>query len=125
MADTYKIEAEVLQRSKQWIQDFNNKNAKGCIKAYTVDAVMNARPMGTYKGIGEIEGFWKPFIETGAAGLEYSNVEVAVENENTVLLRADWKMNVGKGVVIQERWVKQADGKWLIEYDDFEVQEQY
>ncbi len=125
MTDTYKVEAEVLERSRQWIQDFNNKNVKGCVDAYTADAVMNARPMGTYKGIGEIEGFWKPFIETGAAELEYSNVEVAVENENTVLLRADWKMNIGKGVVIQERWVKQSDGKWLLEYDDFEVQEQY
>lgn len=125
MSDTYKIEAEVLERSRQWIKDFNNKNSKGCVEVYTVDAVMNARPMGTFKGISEIEGFWKPFIETGAADLEYSNVELAVENENTVLLRADWKMNIGRGVVIQERWVKQSDGKWLLEFDDFEVQEQY
>lgn len=125
MSDTYKIEAEVLERSREWIQDFNNKNAKGCIEAYTVDAVMNARPMGEFKGISEIEGFWKPFIESGAGELEYSNVTLAVENDNTVLLRADWSMNIGKGVIIQERWVKQADGKWLLEYDDFEVQEQY
>ena len=125
MRDTYKIEAEVLERSREWIQDFNNKNAKGCIEAYTVDAVMNARPMGEFKGISEIEGFWKPFIESGAGELEYSNVTLAVENDNTVLLRADWSMNIGKGVIIQERWVKQADGKWLLEYDDFEVQEQY
>ncbi|MEM7007695.1 MAG: nuclear transport factor 2 family protein [Thermodesulfobacteriota bacterium] len=122
--DRYKIEAEVLERSRKWIQDFNNKNVKACVDAYTADAVMNARPMGTFNGIGEIEGFWKPFIESGAGELEYSNVVVAVENENTVLLRADWTMNIGRGVVIQERWVKK-NGKWHLEHDDFEVQEQY
>jgi hypothetical protein len=52
-------------------------------------------------------------------------VNVAIENETTVLLTADWKMNVGRGIIIQERWVKQKDGNWLLEFDDFEVQEQY
>lgn len=125
MSDKYKIEAEVLERSRQWIQDFNNKNVRGCVDAYTANAVVNARPMGTFNGIAEIEGFWRPFIETGASDLEYNNIVVAVENDNTVLLKADWSMNIGKGVIIQERWVKQADGKWLLEHDDFEVQEQY
>lgn len=125
MIDRYKIEAEVLKHSHQWIQDFNNKNVRGCVDAYTADAVVNARPLGTFNGIGEIEGFWKPFIETGASDLEYSNVVMAVENETTVLLRADWTMNIGKGIIIQERWVKQDDGRWLLEFDDFEVQEQY
>ncbi len=81
--------------------------------------------MGTFKGIGEIEGFWRPFIESGAGELEYTNVVLAVENDHTVLLRADWSMNIGRGVIIQERWVKQSDGTWLLEHDDFEVQEQY
>lgn len=125
MTDNYKIEAEVLEASRKWIVDFNNKNVKGCVEAYTTDAVMNAKPLGTFKGISEIEGFWKPFIETGASDLEYSNVVLAVDNENTVILTADWKMNIGRGVILQERWVKQSNGKWLLEYDDFEVQEQY
>ncbi len=125
MTHEYKIETEVLERSKQWIKDFNNKNIRACIDAYTADAVVNARPMGTFKGIGEIEGFWRPFIESGAGELEYTNVVLAVENDHTVLLRADWSMNIGRGVIIQERWVKQSDGTWLLEHDDFEVQEQY
>ena len=125
MSDTYKMEAEVLERSKQWIQDFNNGNAKACVAAYTSEAIMNARPLGTYVGIEQIEGFWKPFIESGAGELEYSNVILATEDENTVILTADWKMNIGKGVIHQERWVKQPDGHWHLEYDDFEVQEQY
>ena len=125
MSDLNKIESEVLARSKKWVEDFNNRNIKGCVDAYTIDAVVNARPMGTFKGIDQIEGFWRPFIETGAGELEYSNVVLAVENDNTVLLKADWKMNVGHGVIIQERWAKQPDGNWLLEYDDFEVLEQY
>ena len=125
MTDNYKLEAEVLERSRQWVQDFNNKNVKACVDAYSINAVMDAKPLGTFKGISEIEGFWKPFIETGAGELEYSNVVVVVENENTALLKADWKMIIGRGIVIQERWVKQPDGKLLLEYDDFEVQEQY
>ena len=125
MSDLNKIESEVLARSKKWVEDFNNRNIKSCVHAYTIDAIVNAKPMGTFKGIDQIEGFWRPFIETGAGELEYSNVVLAVENDNTVLLKADWKMNVGHGVIIQERWVKQPDGNWLLEYDDFEVLEQY
>ena len=125
MTDTYKIETEVLERSKQWVHDFNKGNVKACVEAYTATAVMNAKPLGTFIGIDQIEGFWRPFIESGAGGLEYSNVVLAVEDERTVLLTADWKMNIGRGIITQERWVKQADGNWLLEYDDFEVQEQY
>jgi ketosteroid isomerase-like protein len=125
MTDLYKNEEEVMQRSKKWISDFNNGDAKACVEAYTAEAIMNAKPLGTYIGSDQIKGFWKPFIESGAGELEYSNVTLATENENTVLLSADWKMNIGRGIITQERWVKQSDGKWLIEYDDFEVQEQY
>jgi len=123
--DREKIIEQALKSSRNWITNFNNGNARACIDAYTSDAVMNAKPFGTYKGIQEIESFWKPFIESGAGELEYSNVSAAIENETTVLLTADWKMNVGRGIITQERWVKQKDGKWLLEFDDFEVQEQY
>lgn len=125
MPSKYEIETEVLEQSRKWIQDFNNKNVNGCVEAYTIDAVVNARPMGTYKGLSEIEGFWRPFIETGAGDLEHSNVVMAVEDDTTVLLKADWKMNLGEGKIIQQRWVKKSDGKWLLEYEDFEILEQY
>jgi len=123
--DREKIIEQVLESSRNWIANFNNGNASACIDAYTNDAVMNVKPFGTYKGIQEIEGFLKPFLETGAGELEYSNVNVAIENETTVLLTADWKANIGRGIIVQERWVKQKDGKWLLEFDDFEIQEQY
>lgn len=125
MPSKYEIETEVLEQSRKWIQDFNNRNVNGCVEAYTIDAVVNARPMGTYKGLSEIEGFWRPFIETGAGDLEHSNVVMAVEDDTKVLLKADWKMNLGEGKIIQQRWVKKSDGKWLLEYEDFEILEQY
>ena len=123
--DRDKIIKEVLESSRNWVSNFNDGNARACVDAYTSDAVMYAKPFGVYRGIQEIESFWKPFIETGAGNLEYSNVSVAIENETTVLLTADWKMNVGRGIITMERWVKQKDGKWLLEFDDFEVQEQF
>lgn len=123
--DRDKIRKEVLKSSQNWIVNFNNGDARACIDAYTIDAVLYAKPFGTFRGIQEIESFWKPFIETGAGDLEYSNVSVAIENETTVLLTADWKMNVGRGIITMERWVKRGEGKWLLEFDDFEVQEQY
>lgn len=125
MPSKYEIETEVLEQSRKWIQDFNNKNVNGCVEAYTIDAVVNARPMGTYKGLSENEGFWRPFLETGAGDLEHSNVVMAVEDDTKVLLKADWKMNLGEGKIIQQRWVKKSDGKWLLEYEDFEILEQY
>jgi ketosteroid isomerase-like protein len=127
MSDTNreKMIEQVLNSSKKWISDFNNGNVAACVGAYTKDAAMNAKPLGTYKGISDIESFWRPFIESGAGELEYSNVSAAIENETTVILTADWKMNVGSGIILQERWVKQKDGNWLIEFDDFEVQQQY
>ncbi|MFB3148319.1 MAG: nuclear transport factor 2 family protein [Thermodesulfobacteriota bacterium] len=124
-SDRDKIRKEVLESSQNWIANFNNGDARACIDAYTIDAVLYAKPFGTFRGIQEIESFWKPFIETGAGDLEYSNVSVAIENETTVLLTADWEMNVGRGIITMERWVKRGEGKWLLEFDDFEVQEQY
>ncbi len=124
-SDRDKIRKEVLESSQNWIANFNNGDARACIDAYTIDAVLYAKPFGTFRGIQEIESFWKPFIETGAGDLEYSNVSVAIENETTVLLTADWNMNVGRGIITMERWVKRGEGKWLLEFDDFEVQEQY
>ena len=45
-------------------------------------------------------------------------------NQRSVL-SADWRMNVGRGVITMEKWVKQSDGNWLLEQDDFEVVEQF
>jgi len=116
------IQSEVAQASRQWIASFNRGDAEACADAYAEQAVMNAMPMGRYVGREAILGFWKPFLESGAGDLVYTNVQMDVLDPQTVCLSADWSMNIGQGVITNERWVKQPDGRWLLEEDDFEVQ---
>ncbi len=122
--DNDKVKQEVLERSGKFIASFNDGDVDACIGAYKSDAVMNAKPFGTFTGIEEIDAFWRPFMATGPGELEYSNVELDVIDQNTVHLSADWKMNVGRGIITKERWVRMPEG-WFLEQDDFELQEQF
>ena len=117
-------EQEVLETSGQWIAGFNRGDVDACVAAYKPDAVINAKPYGSFAGTEAIDGFWRPFMEAGAGDLVYSNVEVRAIDDRTVVLSADWSMNVGSGIISLERWEKQPDGKWLLEQDDFEVLKQ-
>ena len=119
------LKNEVLERSRRWIESFNSGDVDACVGAYTEDAVMNAKPFGTFKGPQEIDAFWRPFMGSGPSGLEYSNVELEVIDEDTVHLSADWRMSVGRGIITKERWVRQPGGEWMLSEDDFELQEQF
>ena len=112
---------QVLERSRQWIAAFNRGDVGFCVAAYTSNAVMEAKPIGTFAGTEEIDGFWRPFISSGASQLAYDNVVLRVIDDHTVLLAADWSMNVGSGVITEERWIKRDDGCWLLEHDAFEI----
>ncbi len=116
---------EVLQASQQWIGNFNKGDIDACVAGYQTDAVMEAKPMGTYTGTQEIDDFWRPFIHSGAKDLEYQEVTLDVINDTTVHLSANWRMNVGQGVITLEKWVKQSNGQWLLAHDAFEVLEQF
>ena len=120
----HQVAMEVLQASKNWINAFNKGKAAQCVAGYKKDAVMRAMPFGVKKGTKAIKDFWAPFIASGARNLEYTNVSVEVVNKNTVLLAANWRMNVGEGKIYQEKWVKE-NGQWLLAYDDFEVTKKY
>lgn len=115
---------EVLDASKKWIEAFNKGNAEACVKGYDANATMSAIPFGVKKGTKEISEFWTPFIASGATHLIYTNVSVEVVNETTAFLSANWSMNVGRGVIYQEKWEKKK-GQWLLTYDNFQVLEQY
>ena len=118
------VRAEVSARSQNWIKNFNHGNADACIAAYQPDAVMQAKPMGTFVGLDAISGFWKPFMASGAKDLEYHDIKLEILDDSTAVLSASWSMNVGRGVITKEKWVKQGDGDWLLAEDDFEVLEQ-
>jgi ketosteroid isomerase-like protein len=125
MTNDEKIKQAVLVCSQKWIEAFNKGDTNTCIAGYQVDAVINAKPLGTFKGTGEIDGFWRPFMASGAGELKYSDVKLEVVDASTVLLSASWSMNVGRGIITLEKWVLQSDGNWLLVQDDFEIQENF
>ncbi len=116
---------EVREASRNWVLAFNQGNIEGCLAGYRSDATMEARPMGTYVGIKAIEDFWRPFVESGAGELTYSNIHLRQAAPSTVILSADWCMNVGKGIITCERWVKDEAQGWQLQEDRFEILEQY
>lgn len=112
-----------LEASRQWIAAFNTGDANACANLYTPDAVMTAQPFGTFRGRDAIRAFWSDLIAKGARDLRYSRIKVDQTDDNTVLISADWTMNIGGGVITRERWV-QIDGRWLLAEDQFEVRSQ-
>ena len=125
MTHTDKIHDEVMKINEAWVESFNNKDTGACVDAYAADAKLIASPYGTFNGIHQIGAFWRPFIESGAADLEYNRVHVSVEDGTTALLTAEWTMNLGEGVIIMRKWVKDEQGSWRIEIDHFETREQF
>ena len=125
MTNDEKIKQAVLERSQKWIEAFNKGDADTCIAGYQVDAVINAKPLGMFKGTGEIDAFWRPFMASGAGDLKYSDVKLEVIDASTGLLSASWTMNVGRGIITLEKWVLQNEGNWLLAQDDFEIQENF
>ncbi|MEM7244153.1 MAG: nuclear transport factor 2 family protein [Acidobacteriota bacterium] len=117
--------AEVLATSKTWIEHFNSGDVDHCVAGYLPDAEMKAAPMGEFQGTEAIDAFWRPFVGSGATDLQYSKVWVKQVDETTVHLGAEWSMNVGRGVITLEEWVKTDDGSWKLARDHFEVQEQF
>ena len=63
------IEQQVLEACKKgiasWQKAFNNQDAKGCAAQYNDNAVMQARPFGTFEGRHMIEAFWQGIIDQG------------------------------------------------------------
>jgi ketosteroid isomerase-like protein len=118
------VPIEVLQASKNWLSNFNSGKAKECVAGYTANAVMNVTPFGMKKGSKEINSFWVSFMKSGASNLIYTNISIEVVDANTAFLSANWSMNVGHGIIFQEKWEKK-NNKWLLSYDNFEVLEQY
>ena len=86
---------------------------------------MKVKPMGEYSGQQEIDNFWRPFLQSGATDLVYSEIWLKQVDEQTVHLGANWKMNVGRGVITLEEWKKNEKGVWKLDWDDFEIQEQF
>ncbi len=112
----------VRDSSTKWKEAFNSGNAAGCAAQYEENAVMNAKPFGTFTGATEIKAFWQKLIDDGFSDVDYVNPVVEVVDEMSAVLKSGWKMNKAAGVIHKELWVIQSDGTAKLREDDFEAQ---
>jgi hypothetical protein len=105
-----------------WKQAFNKQDAAGCAAQYTLDAVMDARPFGTFTGRDEIQAFWQNIMDQGFSDVEYFDVKWEPAESEGYILSSSWTMNKAFGVVHREHWIIDIDGKARLSSDDFEVQ---
>ncbi len=112
----------VKTASEQWKSAFNSGNAAGCANQYENNAVMHARPFGTFTGTTEIQAFWQQLIDDGFSDVDYLNPEIQVIDESSATLTSGWTMNKARGIIHKELWVLQPDGTAKLREDDFEAQ---
>ena len=111
----------VNKASAKWKFAFNSGSATGCVEQYEKDAVMHARPFGTFTGTAEIQSFWQQLIDDGFSKVEYIDPKVEVVDETSAILTSGWKMNKAEGVIRKELWVLQENGIAKLREDDFEA----
>ncbi len=116
-----KLLGTINTASAQWKVAFNSGDAIGCAKQYESTAIMHAKPLGTYKGIIEIQNFWQKLIDDGYSAVVYIDTKINIVNETSAILTAKWEMNKVKGVIHKELWILQDDGTAKLREDDFEV----
>lgn len=104
-----------------WQKAFNNQDAAGCAAQYTEDCIMQAKPLGVFKGREEILACWQNIIAQGFSNVEYSNVNWEADENGGYILTSEWEMNKAFGVVHREHWVVEADGKARLKSDSFEI----
>lgn len=121
MTDQTKIIDALNAASERWKNAFNTGDAAGCAAQYEADAVMNAKPFGTFTGTAEVTAFWQQLIEGGYSDVEYIEPEIKVVDETSAILSSKWKMNNASGIITHELWVLQEDGTAKLRQDDFEA----
>lgn len=111
----------IAKASKAWKDAFNSGNAVAAAALYEDDAVMVVKPFGTFTGKAEILAFWTDLIDKGFDDVVYSNTKITILNNRSARVSAEWKMNKAHGLISNELWVVQADGRALLREDHFEV----
>ena len=111
----------VWRASQGWKNAFNNGSASVAASYYEIDALLVAKPLGTFRGRDQIEVFWTDMIGRGLCDVEYIEPVLTVIDETSIQLESKWRMNKAEGVITKELWVLQADGAVLLREDHFEV----
>jgi ketosteroid isomerase-like protein len=55
----------IIQGNAKWKKSFNEGNASACADCYEDNAIMIAKPFGTFVGKEAIRGFWDKLIKDG------------------------------------------------------------
>ena len=111
----------VRKASSAWKSAFNSGDASGCADQYEKNAVMHAKPFGTFTGTTEIQSFWQQLINDGFSNVDYIDPKIEVIDETSAILISGWKMNKAQGVIHKELWVLQENGLAKLREDDFEA----
>lgn len=115
------MQLAIIKASKAWKDAFNAGDAKAAAALYEENAVMVAKPFGTFRGKAEILAFWTDLIEKGFDDVVYINSSLTILDDKSARIAANWKMNNAQGVITNEHWVIQSDGRALMREDHFEV----
>lgn len=118
--ETIVLEA-VKAASERWQSAFNAGDAAGCADQYEANAVMHARPFGTFTGTREIQDFWQKLIDDGFTDVTYLEPRIELIDEKTAKLTSHWRMNQASGVIHEELWILQENGIAKLRKDDFEA----
>ena len=118
-----KVRLAVEEASSKWKLAFNCGDAAGCAAQYEAEAVMHARPFGTFKGTEEIQAFWQQLIDDGYSDVDYIEPKLDVIDDTSAVLTSGWKMNKAGGIIHKELWVLQSDGTAQLREDDFEAKQ--
>ncbi len=116
-----KVQMAVAAGSKAWKDAFNAGDAAAAAALYEEDAVMIVKPIGTFKGRKEILAFWTDIVSKGFDDVVYINTVTTILDDQSASVSAGWKMNKAKGVITNEHWVVQPDGRALMREDHFEI----
>jgi hypothetical protein len=119
------VVSEVKAASKNWVTAFNKGEVKYITDSYTTNATMITHPIGVFYNSKMIFKFWDDLLKGGASDLKYIEPKFTFIDKKTVHVEAKWTMNIGEGFITLEKWVKQADGVWRLELDDFTIAKQY
>lgn len=115
------LQNSVATASKAWKDAFNAGDAAGATALYEDDAIMVVKPFGTFIGKKAIFGFWTDLINKGFDDVVYSETVTTILDKQSARVSASWTMNNAHGVITNEFWVLQPDGRALLREDHFEV----
>lgn len=118
----YDVIVAVAKASKAWKVAFNSGDAAAAANLYEEGAVMVVEPFGTFTGRREILAFWENLVEKGFDDVVYHNTNMTLLDNNSASVSADWRMNNAQGIITNELWVVQSDGRALLREDHFAVQ---